>query len=95
LLAFIEAKDRDSFAKVLAVWALRDSGAKDAAPKLKRILETTEDQESGFGGNIMDPRVGTHFPGSVHKAIAEVLASWDKSIEQGGGGQSATRPESK
>ncbi len=95
LLAFIEAKDSDSFAKVMAVWALRDSGAKDAASKLKRILETTEDQESGFGGNIMDPRVGTHFPGSVHKAIAEVLANWDKSNEHDGRRQPATRRESK
>jgi len=94
LLEFIKEKDRNSFAKVMAVWALRDMGAKGAAVELTRILRTTEDQKSGFGGNLMDPRVGTHFPESVHQAISEILTAWNGSIESGTG-QPTTAPELK
>jgi len=95
LLAFIQEKDRNAFAKVMAVWALRNMEATDAGPELMRILQTTEDQEAGFGGNIMDPRIGTRFPKSVHTAISEVLASWKIEIKQETSDPPATTLDSK
>lgn len=77
LVDFIASEDRDGFAKVMAVWALREMGAKDQAPKLEELLKTTKDDEAGFGGNIMDPRVATKFPESVHASIRELLAEWN------------------
>lgn len=37
------------------------------------------DQETGFGGNIMDPRIGTYFPESVKDSIKVLLDEWRKS----------------
>jgi len=92
LLSFIARKDRDAFAKVMAIWALRDMGAKDSVDELVRILDSTEDQKAGFGGNIMDPRIGTSFPESVHAAIKELLTSWNKDVEPAGARLPATKP---
>ncbi|WP_395745575.1 HEAT repeat domain-containing protein [Prosthecobacter sp.] len=78
LLAFIADPERAGFPKVMAVWALRDLNATEAAPKLREMLKSTKDEETGFGGNIMDPRVATSFPASVHGAIEQVLEGWEK-----------------
>ena len=78
LIDFIASPDRDGFAKVMAIWALRDMHAVEAGPKLRETLSSTRDEKTGFGGNIMDPRVATQFPESVHASIQEVLELWEK-----------------
>jgi hypothetical protein len=77
LMAFIEAK-RYGFGKVMAVWGLKDQGAKSMLPRLKQFLKDGEDEKTGFGGNVMDPRVGTRFPSSVKEAIKELVEAWSK-----------------
>jgi hypothetical protein len=76
LVSFIEKPGRNGFAKVMAVWGLKRLDAKEALPALERFLAEGADEKTGFGGNIMDPRVGTHFPGSVKNAIRGLLVSW-------------------
>src|SRR6185503_1984851 len=64
LMKFIEGKG-GGFAKVMCVWGLKRLNAKGMISRLEAFLKTGADQETGFGGDIMDPRVGTHFPDSV------------------------------
>lgn len=75
LVAFIEA-DRDAFAKVMAVWGLRRLNATGQAERLKKYVASSNKETCGFGGSIMDPRVGTRFPGSVKGAIRRLLEEW-------------------
>ena len=66
------------FAKVMCVWGLKRLNAKGMISRLEAYLKTGADQETGFGGNIMDPRVGTYFPESVKASIKELLHDWRK-----------------
>lgn len=75
LMGFIEA-ERHGFAKVMAVWGLREQGAKDMLPRLRRFVSSGKDEETGFGGNLMDPRIGTRFPRSVKEAVEDLVESW-------------------
>ena len=77
LLAFLEG-DGNGFAKVMAVWALKRQNARDCLPKLKELERKASGDRVGFGGNLMDPRVGTHFPGSVKSAIEDLVAEWSR-----------------
>jgi len=63
---------------VMCVWGLKRLLAREMIPRLEAFLKRGENQEAGFGGNIMDPRVGTFFPSSVKEAIAALLAEWGK-----------------
>lgn len=62
LFAYINNKQNENFEKVIAIWSLSKIGGKEYKEKLIAIAENQSDEETGFGGNIMDPRVGTHFP---------------------------------
>lgn len=75
LMKFIES-DGAGFAKVMCVWALADQDARQLSPRLQAFEKKGKDQETGFGGSIMDPRVGTFFPSSVKGAVRELLAKW-------------------
>jgi len=77
LMDFIEA-ERYGFAKVMAVWGLRDQKARGMLPRLRKFLANGKDEETGFGGNLMDPRIGTEFPSSIKAAIKELMETWDK-----------------
>ena len=77
LMKFIEGKGV-GFAKVMCVWGLKRLNAKEMISRLEAYLKTGADQETGFGGNIMDPRVGTNFPDSVKASIKELLHDWQK-----------------
>jgi hypothetical protein len=77
LFSFLES-DGKGFAKVMAVWALKHQNARDYLPKLKELQRKAPEDRVGFGGNLMDPRVGTHFPGSVKLAINDLVAEWSK-----------------
>ena len=78
LMKFIEGKGV-GFAKVMCVWGLKRLNAKGMISRLEAYLKSGADQETGFGGNIMDPRVGTYFPESVKASIKELLNDWRKS----------------
>src|SRR5262249_17137872 len=56
LMKFIEGKGV-GFAKVMCVWGLKRLNAKGMASRLEAYLKTGADQETDFGGNIMDPRI--------------------------------------
>lgn len=45
-----------------AIWSLERIGDKAYISKLKKMQNELSDEDGGFGGNIMDPRVGTYFP---------------------------------
>lgn len=77
LMKFIEGKGV-GFAKVMCVWGLKRLNAKGMISRLEAYLKTGVDQETGFGGDIMDPRVGTYFPESVKASIKELLDDWRK-----------------
>ncbi|MHC4600427.1 MAG: HEAT repeat domain-containing protein [Planctomycetota bacterium] len=74
--------DNIGFARIMALWGLKRLGAKEYLPKLKEFLKVAPDKETGFGGNIMDPRVGTYFPGSVKAAVAAQIAEWEPKKEK-------------
>ena len=78
LMKFIEGKG-SGFAKVMSVWGLQRLNAKETIPRLEAFVKTGIDQETGFGGSIMDPRIATMFPDSVKEAIKYLLSEWCKS----------------
>ena len=78
LMKFIEGKNGVGFAKVMCVWGLKRLNAKGMIPRLEAFVKTGADQETGFGGDIMDPRVGTYFPESVKDSIKVLLDEWRK-----------------
>lgn len=77
LMKFIEGNG-SSFAKVICVWGLRRLKAREMITRLNAFLNKGVDQEAGFGGSIMDPRVGTNFPDSVKDSIEQLLSEWEK-----------------
>lgn len=78
LMKFIEGKNGVGFAKVMCVWGLKRLNARGMIPRLEAFVKTGADQETGFGGDIMDPRVGTYFPESVKDSIKVLLDEWRK-----------------
>lgn len=73
---FIASK-RHGFAKIMALWNLEAWNAKEHSHLLQEYLQKGEDEKTGFGGNVMDPRIGTTFPPSVKNAISQLLKKWD------------------
>ncbi len=51
-----------NFEQVIAIWALKRINDTSYIKKLKGMSDQASDEMIGFGGNIMDPRVGTRFP---------------------------------
>ena len=70
LFEFIQSDNNDNFEKVIAIRSLKKIGGKEYNNKLKEIANTLSDEETGFGGNIMDPRVATSFP-TPREAVKE------------------------
>jgi hypothetical protein len=68
----------DGFARVMAVWGLKRLDAREYMPKLREFAKTAPEERTGFGGNIMDPRVGTRFPRSVKAACEELINEWNR-----------------
>ena len=87
LMKFIEGKGF-GFAKVMSVWGLQRLNAREMIPRLDAFVKTGIDQETGFGGSIMDPRIATMFPDSVKEAVKHLLSEWGKSAAD----KTQTRP---
>ena len=68
LLNYLAREDIGNFTKVIAIWVLWSKGDEKVLHKLWSIKELLSDEVEGFGGNIMDPRIGTHFP-SPRRAV--------------------------
>jgi hypothetical protein len=80
-LAKFLMEDNDGFARIMALWELKRMDAKEFLSELKTFLPHAPEEETGFGGNIMDPRVGTGFPGSVKAAVAGLIKEWESAEE--------------
>ncbi|UEG52200.1 HEAT repeat domain-containing protein [Mucilaginibacter daejeonensis] len=74
LMELLTAKEVNDFVKVIAIWTLRSYTPIELKPRLIKIATTASEEENGFGGNIMDPRVCTHFP-TVKGALTELVKS--------------------
>lgn len=70
LFDFIQSEENENFEKVIAIRSLRKIGGEEYQNKLLEITDSLSDEDTGFGGNIMDPRVGTRFP-SPREAVKE------------------------
>ena len=76
LITVLEGK-QDNFSKVIAIWALDDLNAVEYKKQLKKVSKKKfAKKETGFGGNIMDPRVGTYFPSNLKDSILDLLKKW-------------------
>ncbi|KOY87032.1 hypothetical protein AD998_13555 [bacterium 336/3] len=74
LMKFIENKETPPFLQVMCIWSLRELKPKELKEKLQKISLTASEEDSGFGGNFMDPRVCTHVP-TVKEAIEELVST--------------------
>lgn len=77
LMQFVEQEREDQFLTVIGLWSLWDIADKKDKKKLWKLRKEFSDEETGFGGNIMDPRICTSFP-SPRLAITQ-LRNKDKS----------------
>ncbi|MDP9081546.1 MAG: hypothetical protein M3O71_29395 [Bacteroidota bacterium] len=74
LLNTINDKGTSDFVKVICIWTLKTYKPKELKSELIKIEQKASTEENGFGGDIMDPRVCTHFP-NVKDALADLIKS--------------------
>ena len=72
LLKVISDTARNNFIQVICIWTLTAFNPKDQKDRLIKIEKSASDEPNGFGGDIMDPRVGTYFP-TVKKALEKLI----------------------
>lgn len=72
LLKVVNDTISGDFVKVVCIWTLSDFKPTELKVQLMKTEETASTKENGFGGNIMDPRVCTHFP-DVKDALGELI----------------------
>lgn len=83
LMKLIEGKS-NGFAKVMCVWGLKRLNAREMIPRMQAYLKSSNEEKTGFGGSIMDPRIGTFFPDSVQESVRSLLSEWDKPVPKQG-----------
>ena len=76
LMAFVTDDSRDRLARVFAVLMLREAGARELKDEIIAYIPKAPPAEVGLGLNIMDPRIGTAFPGSLKGALEALVAEW-------------------
>jgi hypothetical protein len=74
LLNKIEKNTEDDFTTVICIWTLKELNPRQIKADLERMIRNASTEANGFGGNIMDSRVSTHFP-TVKKALEDLLQS--------------------
>lgn len=72
LLAEIGNPHNVGFMKVMCVWALQAYKPRPIKAELVKLEASASEDEVGFGGNIMDPRVCTSLP-NVKEALIELI----------------------
>ncbi|WP_303312226.1 hypothetical protein [Hymenobacter sp. BT730] len=73
LLAMLNDKATGDFPKTVAVWTLASYNPKDLKKDLEKLLKRASKEETGFGGNFMDPRICTSVP-TVKEALTKLTA---------------------
>lgn len=74
LLNKIASHSEDDFTTVICIWTLKEFKPKEIKTDLEKLISTASTADNGFGGNIMDPRVGTHFP-TVKSALEDLIST--------------------
>jgi hypothetical protein len=74
LLKVISDTTRNHFVQVICIWTLSAFNPKEMKDKLIKIEKSAPDEPNGFGGDIMDPRMGTYFP-TVKKALEKLIGT--------------------
>jgi hypothetical protein len=74
LMKIIADTSSHPFVQVICLWTLAEFQPKELKNQLVKISKTASEEENGFGGNIMDPRICTRFP-SVKSAIHELIST--------------------
>ena len=69
--AISDTTKRD-FVKVMCVWSLSSFKPQELKAQIQKLEKSALKESDGFGGNIMDPRVCTHFP-SLKDALKELV----------------------
>lgn len=72
LLKVISDTTRSHFVQVICVWTLSGFKPTELKEQLKKVNEKASNENNGFGGDIMDPRVCTHFP-DVKNALEKLI----------------------
>jgi hypothetical protein len=72
LMKIIADTASHDFVQVICIWTLGDFKPNELKDQLVKISKTASEEENGFGGNIMDPRICTHFP-DVKSAIQKLI----------------------
>jgi hypothetical protein len=72
LLNVISDTSRDNFVQVICIWTLSEFKPTELKNQLVIAAKTASTKDNGFGGNIMDSRVCTHFP-EVKDAIENLI----------------------
>ena len=70
LMEVVADTSRDNFVQVICIWTMKEFESQPNKDQLTALLQNASEESNGFGGNIMDPRVCTHFP-TVKSALAE------------------------
>ena len=73
LLKIISDTSQRHFVQVMCVWTLSEFNPQELKPQLLILEKKAPDENDGFGGNIMDPRVCTSVP-SVKEAIKSIIS---------------------
>jgi hypothetical protein len=68
----IASNTDDDFVTVICIWTLKEFKPTELKAELQKLVKNASDEDNGFGGNIMDPRVGTRFP-TVKSALEELV----------------------
>lgn len=77
LVETVKNAEADDFVKVACLLSLKDMQPVDLLPQLKELLPTASEEFVSFGGDIMDPRVGTYIP-NVKGALEDLISSLEK-----------------
>lgn len=72
LLKVISDTTRSDFVQVICIWTLSEFKPIELKEQLLKVYETASTEDNGFGGNIMDPRIGTYFP-DVKDALGKLI----------------------
>lgn len=73
LVAMIADTSVMDFPKTMCVLSLTEFKPTELKETLTALIPTSSTEGGGFGGNIMDPRICTHFP-SVRSALEKLVA---------------------
>jgi len=68
----ISTNQDDDFTTVICIWTLKEFKPSKIKKKLETLAENASTKHNSFGGNLMDPRVGTSLP-TVKSALEDLI----------------------